>query len=105
VLPAEVSLSWNYTGDVWVSNNLSTLSLTIRGGSDLAETLSRSRPANDELPDGSVVVIDEANTGHLKVSTQPYDTRVAGILSGANGVHPGIQMQQQGLLEATETWR
>jgi hypothetical protein len=46
-----------------------------------------------------VVVIDEANPGHLKLSDQPYDARVAGVISGANGIHPGIQMQQQGLLD------
>jgi hypothetical protein len=45
------------------------------------------------------VVIDEENPGHLKVSSQAYDTRVAGVLSGANGIKPGIQMLQQGLLE------
>ena len=46
-----------------------------------------------------MVVIDEANPGQLKLTDQPYDTRVAGVVSGANGIHPGIQMHQQGLLE------
>jgi len=45
------------------------------------------------------VVIDEANPGRLKMSDRSYDTHVAGVLSGANGVNPGIQMQQQGVLE------
>jgi hypothetical protein len=35
----------------------------------------------------------------LKLSDSPYDTRVAGVVSGANGVNPGIQMHQQGLIE------
>jgi hypothetical protein len=35
----------------------------------------------------------------LKLSSRAYDTHVAGVLSGANGIHPGIQMHQQGLLE------
>jgi hypothetical protein len=98
VFPNQVSLSWDYVGNVWISNNISTLSLTIRGGSDLAEPF-KITAGKDEVPDGSVVVIDEVNPGRLKVSSQPYDTRVAGILSGANGVHPGIQMQQDGLME------
>ena len=34
----------------------------------------------------------------MKLSAQPYNTRVAGVVSGANGVNPGIQMQQQELL-------
>ena len=64
----------------------------------MAEPFEVSSPSG-EIPQGSVVVIDEENPGHLKVSSQPYDTRVAGVLSGANGINPGIQMQQQGLLE------
>jgi hypothetical protein len=46
-----------------------------------------------------VLVIDEQNPGRLKLSEEPYDTRVAGVVSGANGVSPGIQMHQEGLLE------
>jgi hypothetical protein len=96
--PTSVSLSWDWTGNVWVSNNLSTATLTIRGGSDLAEPF-RISSGNDNVPQGSVMVIDEENAGQLKVCTQAYDTRVAGVISGANGINPGIQMQQQGLLE------
>lgn len=73
-------------------------SITIEGGSDLAEPFAVSSPSG-QFPPGSVVVIDQDHPGHLRVSSQPYDTRVAGVLSGANGVNPGIQMQQQGLLE------
>jgi hypothetical protein len=73
-------------------------SITIQGGADLAEPFPMSAP-DQGAPQGAVVVIDEANPGHLKLSEQPYDVRVAGVVSGARGVHPGIQMQQQGLLE------
>lgn len=73
-------------------------SITIHGGADLAEPFQITSPAGD-IPQGAVVVIDDQNPGHLKLSDQPYDTRVAGVVSGANGVNPGIQMQQQGLLE------
>ncbi len=98
VSPNTVCLSWDWTGDVWVSNNLTTATLTIRGGSDLAEPF-KIISGNKDMPEGSVVVIDEKKPGQLKVSTEAYDTRVAGVLSGANGIHPGIQMQQEGLLE------
>ena len=77
-------------------------SITITGGSDLAEPFEVSSPTG-EMAKGSVVVIDEKNAGQLKVSCQPYDSRVAGVLSGANGIKPGIQMQQQGLLEGTKS--
>ena len=72
--------------------------ITIEGGSDLAEPFKISS-TDGEIPEGAVVVIDDANPGHLKLSDQDYDTRVAGVVSGANGIHPGIQMQQQGLLD------
>jgi hypothetical protein len=97
VLPEEVNLIWDYSGNVWISNNCSVATLTIRGGADLAEPFPISA-AQPEMPPGSVVVIDDQHPGQLKLSDQPYDTRVAGVVSGANGVHPGIQMQQQGLL-------
>ncbi len=73
-------------------------SLTILGGADLAEPFQIS-PAKQEAAQGSVLVIDDANPGHLKLSDRPYDARVAGVISGAEGINPGIQMQQQGLLE------
>jgi hypothetical protein len=96
--PNTVCLSWDAAGDCWVSNNLSTATLTIRGGADLAEPFNITS-GKDEVPQGSVVVIDDQNPGHLKLSDTPYDTRVAGVISGANGVNPGIQMHQQGILE------
>lgn len=86
------------TGNLNVTANASVCTLTIRGGCDLAEPFQISS-ANQEIPEGAVVVIDEENPGHLKLSEQPYDARVAGIVSGANGINPGIQMHQQGLLE------
>jgi hypothetical protein len=73
-------------------------SISIEGGSDLAEPFRISK-AKQPIVEGDVVVIDEANPGQLKLTSQPYDTRVAGVVSGANGIHPGIQMQQQGMLD------
>lgn len=73
--------------------------ITIEGGADLAEPFKITKEGEGEVPQGAVVVIDEKNPGHLKMSDQGYDTRVAGVVSGANGVNPGIQMQQQGILE------
>lgn len=73
-------------------------SITIEGGADLAEPF-KITSGDNEVPQGAVVVIDDKNPGHLKVSDQAYDTHVAGVVSGANGISPGIQMQQQGILE------
>jgi hypothetical protein len=75
--------------------------LTIRGGSDLAEPFDISSTKGD-VSRGAVVVIDKANPGHLKLSDQAYDAHVAGVVSGANGINPGIQMHQEGMLEGGE---
>jgi len=99
--PFTVALSWDYSGDIWVSNNCSVGTLSIRGGADLAEPFNISS-ANGEVASGAVVIIDEKNPGHLKLSDRPYDTRVAGIVSGAKGINPGIQMHQQGLMEGSQ---
>jgi hypothetical protein len=74
----------------------SCASLTIRGGADIAEPFQM---ADANLPKGSVVVIDDEHPGQLKLSTQSYDTRVAGIISGANGINPGLSLRQEGALD------
>ena len=76
--------------------NVSVCTLTIRGGCDIAEPFKMS---DAEIPKGSVVVIDETNPGHLKISEQAHDRRVAGIISGANGVNTGVQLTQEGMFE------
>lgn len=75
--------------------NFSVASLTIRGGADLAEPF----PMDESIEEGSVVVIDEDQAGRLKLSTQAYDRQVAGIVSGANGINPGISLKQEGALD------
>jgi Collagen triple helix repeat (20 copies) len=86
-------------GNLNVDGSTTTKTLTILGGADVAEPFKMS--ARD-LPKGSVVVIDGANPGHLKLSESAYDTRVAGIISGANGVNPGISLSQQGVMEGDQ---
>jgi hypothetical protein len=75
----------------------SVKALTIRGGADLAEPFQMKE--EEELEKGSVVVIDDEHPGRLRRSSTAYDTRVAGIVSGANGVNPGIALHQEGALE------
>lgn len=72
--------------------------LVIRGGADLAEPFAISHAPTGAEP-GSIVIIDEANPGKLRLSHRRQDTRVAGIVSGANGIHPGISMIQEDALE------
>jgi hypothetical protein len=75
---------------------LTTKVLTITGGADIAEPFEMS---HDEITKGSVVVIDEQNPGKLKRSARAYDTRVAGVVSGAGGVKPGLTLQQEHKLD------
>jgi hypothetical protein len=75
---------------------LTTRVLTITGGADLAEPFPISGP---DIPSGSVVIIDDEHPGQLKLSERAYDTRVAGIVSGAKGIRPGLTLSQQGTLD------
>lgn len=70
--------------------------LRVTGGCDLAEPFQMS---DMEISRGAVVVIDEDHPGQLKLSERAYDHRVAGIVSGANGVKAGITLHQEGLIE------
>ena len=79
-----------------VSGPASVCTLTIRGGCDLAEPFKMKE---ETLEKGSVVVIDQEHPGQLKRSVQAYDKRVAGIVSGANGINSGISLHQEGALE------
>jgi hypothetical protein len=69
--------------------------LEIAGGSDLSERFEVS--AEDvQVKPGMVVCIDPRKPGDLVVSKTTYDRTVAGIVSGAGGVKPGMLMGQEG---------
>jgi hypothetical protein len=71
--------------------------LTITGGSDLSENFDVNA-AEDELQPGMIVSIDPKNPGELVLAREAYDAKVAGIVSGAGGVKPGMLMSQKGSL-------
>jgi len=73
--------------------------LQLLGGCDIAEPFEIS---DRDIPKGSLVVIDDENAGKLKLASQAYDTKVAGIVSGANGVNPGIRLSQEGVMDSGE---
>ena len=83
-------------GALTVGGNASVCTLTIRGGCDLAEPFATTET---KIEKGAVMVIDPAHPGQLTLSSTAYDTRVAGVVSGANGINPGIAMHQEGALE------
>jgi len=66
--------------------------LEITGGSDLSEQFD----IHGDAKPGMVVSIDPNAEGKLVIAYQAYDRKVAGIISGANGVLPGMLMGQHG---------
>ena len=69
--------------------------LQITGGADLSEQFDIAGEHADLKPEpGMVVCIDPVKPGELLVSTRAYDRLVAGIISGANGIRPGMLMGQ-----------
>ena len=71
--------------------------LEITGGSDLSEQFEiRGIEAEISPSPGMVVSIDPERPGELVVSNNAYDWRVAGIISGAGGLSPGMLMGQNG---------
>lgn len=71
----------------------STHVLEITGGSDLAEPFQ----IDGEVLPGTVVAIDPTRPGQLRVADKAYDRTVAGCVSGAGGIQPGLTMQQESM--------
>lgn len=69
-------------GDIDVSGNIKAKY------QDLAEWVESSQ----DLPAGTVVVLDNSKANQVIASTQAYDSRVAGVIS----LNPGLQLGEQG---------
>lgn len=79
---------------------VSVKALQITGGADFAESFDVHADNATEagiLP-GMIVAIDPLNPGKLSLSHRAYDHRVAGVISGAGDVKPGMIMGQAGTL-------
>ncbi|MBN2393900.1 MAG: hypothetical protein JXR84_24415 [Anaerolineae bacterium] len=75
--------------------------LAIQGGADLAEQFDiSSTDAEIEPAPGMVVCIDAANPGALIVCDTAYARTVAGAVSGAGGLQPGMVMGQADTIAA-----
>jgi hypothetical protein len=70
--------------------------LEITGGADIAEPFRFSDTKT--IRPGMVVAIDPQRTGYLRIAEKAYDRTVAGIISGANGINPGLTMNQEGTI-------
>lgn len=75
---------------------ITTEVLQITGGSDLSEQFDIAAQGAFNPQPGMIVCIDSERPGELRLSGQAYDPTVAGIISGAGGVKPGMLMGQHG---------
>lgn len=100
--PRDITLNGRFVGvgtldpqvKLHVVGTTRTNVLEITGGSDLAEPFDIQ--AEVALLPGMLVAIDPDRPGQLKVASQAYDRTVAGVVSGAGGVNPGMLMGQKG---------
>jgi hypothetical protein len=78
--------------------------LVISGGADFAENFevneatASGEAVTPKVEPGMVVSIDTEHPGKLTLSARAYDSQVAGVVSGAGGVKPGMVMSQEGTL-------
>lgn len=80
-------------GNFGVDGTTTTKVLQITGG-DLAEPFEIADAAT--IKPGMVVAIDPDNPGQMRLSTTAYDRTVAGVVSGAGGIHAGVLMYKDG---------
>ncbi len=76
------------------NRKITTPILEITGGGDLAEPFDIAD--TEVIKPGTVVAIDPENAGQLRIADKAYDRTVVGCVSGANGINPGLTMQQEG---------
>lgn len=79
-------------GSLEVNGTATVEILQITGGSDLAEHFQVNESS---VEPGTVMVIDEKQPGHVRICNRPYDCKVAGVVSGAGGVRPGLTLKQE----------
>ena len=91
---ATIRLDPNYGGTT--KGRVITSELEITGGADIAEPFVITE--SDNLQPGMVLSIDPKNPGKLKISDKAYDRCVAGIVSGARDIQPGLILRQKGTI-------
>ena len=89
------------TGTANISGNLVLGgSINLNDGGDLAELFDITD--SETIEPGTVVSIDPNTIGKLKISHTSYDSKVVGVVSGANGIKPGLIMNQEdSIIEGT----
>lgn len=89
-------------GDIVIknSNDIETIKITGSNGdieflnADVAEEFEVHAAHVDEVLPGTVMVLEES--GRLMPCSEPYDSRVVGIVAGAGHLRPGIVLDKNG---------
>lgn len=83
-------------GGTYFTGEITAPVVNILGGSDVAEPYDVSPADGVDARPGMVVCIDPTHVGRMTVADSAYSPMVAGIISGANGIAPGITLRQKG---------
>ncbi len=99
----KIALQWDSDGKIGIGTTSPSAKLEVNGdikvtgdvfltgGADCAEEFDVA--GAESVEPGTVMVIDR--DGALRPSEQAYDKRVAGVISGAGGLRPGITLDKQ----------
>ena len=71
-------------------NSTGTIAVELGTGLDYAEGFNVTDKT--DIEPGTVLCIDPENPGNLKISSDAYDSKVAGIVAGANNLGSGISL-------------
>jgi hypothetical protein len=82
-------LAGQFEGAVRVTGDITCKGDIVLEGADYAEAFT---PAHGDIAPGTVVSLDD--DGRIGPCTREYDGRVAGVVSGAMGVRPGIVLDR-----------
>ena len=88
-----VELDGNWGGSE--RGRIRTHELEIEGGADIAENFDLKISDQNIYRAGMLVSIDPKDPGKLHLTREAYDPKVAGVISGANGVRPGLFIGQK----------
>ncbi|MCB0583208.1 MAG: hypothetical protein KDD10_28270 [Phaeodactylibacter sp.] len=85
--------NWNGTG----RGRIRVDEVQIMGGADISENFEViESTAEAKAVPGMLVSISAGSPGQLEISSQAYDKKAVGVISGANGVNTGLFMGQKG---------
>jgi hypothetical protein len=87
---ATIESNTTIKGRVYVQDDAGKTLVYLGPGMDYAEGFDVTDTG--EVRSGMVLVIDPGNAGKLTLSTSAYDTKVAGIVAGANRLGSGVRL-------------